>query len=114
LASRGYAIDFDERAAFGRADSVARHDDQTAQALFWTDHDLRQWNDGMLALAADARLGLLDTARMLALAHVSGGDAMIACFDAKYRYWFWRPFQAIPHAAEDGNEATTADATWQP
>jgi len=114
LTSRAYAIDFDESAAFGRADSVARHDDQTAQALFWTDHDLRQWNDGMLALAADARLGLLDTARMLALAHVSGGDAMIACFDAKYSYWFWRPFQAIPHAAEDGNEATTADATWQP
>ena len=22
--------------------------EQTTQALFWTDHDLRQWNDGML------------------------------------------------------------------
>jgi hypothetical protein len=114
LASRAYAIDFDEVAALGRADSVARRDDQTAQALFWTDHDLRQWNDGMLALAADAGLGLVESARMLALAHVSGGDAMVACFDAKYRYWFWRPFQAIPQAADDGNEATLADATWQP
>jgi hypothetical protein len=114
LASRAYATDFDEVAALGRADSVARRDDQTAQALFWTDHDLRQWNDGMLALAADAGLGLVDSARMLALAHVSGGDAMIACFDAKYRYWFWRPFQAIPQAADDGNVATIADATWQP
>jgi len=114
LPSRAYAIDFDEVSALGRVDSVARRDDQTAQALFWTDHDLRQWNDGMLALAADARLGLVDTARMLALAHVSGGDAMIACFDAKYSYWFWRPVQAIAQADADGNEATTADAAWQP
>ena len=114
LSSQAYAIDFDEVAAFGRADSVVRRADQTAQALFWTDHDLRQWNDGMLALAADARLGLVETARMLALAHVAGGDAMIACFDAKYSYWFWRPFQAIQQADTDGNDATNADPTWQP
>ncbi len=110
LSSQAYAIDFDEVAALGRVDSVVRRADQTAQALFWTDHDLRQWNDGMLALAADARLGLVETARMLALAHVAGGDAMIACFDAKYSYWFWRPFQAIPQADTDGNAATDADA----
>jgi hypothetical protein len=114
LSSRAYAVDFREVAAFGRVDSTARRPDQTAQALFWTDHDLRQWNDGMLALAADARLGLVETARMLALAHVAGGDAMIACFDAKYTYWFWRPFQAIPQADADRNEKTDADATWQP
>ena len=41
-------------------------------------------------------LDLVQTARMLAMAHVAGGDAMIACFDAKYHYWFWRPYQAIP------------------
>jgi hypothetical protein len=114
LDSEAYASDVEEVAAFGRADSTTRRAEQTAQALFWTDHDLRQWNDGMLALAADARLGLVDTARMLALAHVAGGDAMIACFDAKYSYWFWRPFQAIPQADTDGNDATIADATWQP
>jgi hypothetical protein len=39
---------------------------------------------------------------------------MIACFDAKYHYWFWRPFQAIPGAATDGNPATTADPSWMP
>jgi len=114
LISERYAVDFNEVAAFGRVDSTARRPDQTAQALFWTDHDLRQWNDGMLALAADARLGLVETARMLALAHVAGGDAMIACFDAKYTYWFWRPFQAIPQADADRNDRTDADATWQP
>ncbi|HTG28919.1 MAG TPA: vanadium-dependent haloperoxidase, partial [Methylomirabilota bacterium] len=86
----------------------------TIQALFWTDHDLRVWNDGMLALAVAHGLDLVQTARMLAMVHVSGGDAMIAGFEAKYHYWFWRPFTAIPEADTDGNPDTEADPTWQP
>ena len=53
----------------------------------------------------------MQTARMLAMAHVAGGDAMIACFDAKYHYWFWRPYQAIQLADTDGNPDTVADPT---
>jgi len=68
----------------------------------------------MLRLAAARGLDLVQTARMLAMAHVAGGDAMIACFDAKYHYWFWRPYQAIPQADTDGNPATTADPSWLP
>jgi hypothetical protein len=51
---------------------------------------------------------------MLAMAHASGGDAMIACFDAKFSYWSWRPYQAILRADTDGNPATAADSSWQP
>ncbi len=51
---------------------------------------------------------------MLAMAHVAGGDAMIACFDAKYHYWFWRPYQAIPQADTDGNPQTVAEPSWKP
>ena len=68
----------------------------------------------MLRLATARGLDLVQTARMLAMAHVAGGDAMIACFDAKYHYWAWRPYQAIPLADTDGNPATVADPTWQP
>lgn len=114
LAGARYARDLAQVASLGRSDSATRTTAQTAQALFWTDHDLRQWNDGMLRLAQDRHLGLRQTARMLAMAHVSGGDAMIACFDAKYHYWFWRPAQAIPLAGADGNPATEADPAWQP
>lgn len=39
---------------------------------------------------------------------------MIACFDAKFSYWFWRPYQAVPHADSDGNPGTTAETTWRP
>ena len=114
LTSRRYAADFAQVKDLGRVDSTSRTPEQTSQARFWTDHDLRQWNDGMLRLAAARGLGLVQTARMLAMAHVAGGDAMIACFDAKYHYWFWRPYQAIPQADSDGNPGTVADPSWTP
>lgn len=114
LTSRAYAEDFNQVKKLGRLDSTARTPEQTSEALFWTDHDLRQWNDGMLRLAVARGLGLVETARMLAMAHVAGGDAMIACFDTKYHYWFWRPDQAIPLADTDGNPKTVPDPSWRP
>ena len=83
MTSRAYATDFEEVKRLGGFESTARTDEQTTEAVFWTDHDLRQWNEGLLRLAAERGLDLVQTARMLAMAHVSGGDAMIACFDAK-------------------------------
>src|SRR6266581_1633383 len=114
LTSEEYAEDFNQVKELGRFDSTTRTPAQTMQALFWTDHDLRQWNDGMLRLVNNRGLDLVQAARMLAMAHVAGGDAMIAGFEAKYHYWFWRPYQAIPLAATDGNAATTPDPTWVP
>ena len=114
LTSAEYAEDFQQVKEFGRFDSSARTAEQTTEALFWTDHDARQWNDGMLRLAVDQELDLVQAARMLAMAHVAGADALIACFDAKYHYWFWRPYQAIAQADTDGNPATEPDATWRP
>jgi hypothetical protein len=114
LTSGEYADDVNQVEDLGRIDSASRTPEQTSQARFWTDHDIRQWNDGMLGLATARGLGLVRTARMLALAHVAGGDAMIACFDAKYHYWFWRPYQAIPLADSDGNPRTVADPDWTP
>jgi hypothetical protein len=114
LTSQEYTDDFNQVKDLGRIDSTTRTPDQTNLALFWTDHDIRQWNDALLQLAGDQGLDLVQTARMLALAHVAGGDAMIACFDAKYHYWFWRPYQAIHAADTDNNLDTIADPTWQP
>ena len=114
LTSQEYADDLNQVEQLGRFDSTARTPEQTTQALFWTDHDIRQWNDGVLRLATARGLDLVQTARMLAMAHVAGGDAMIACFDAKYHYWFWRPYQAIPGADTDGNPDTVADPSWRP
>lgn len=41
-------------------------------------------------------------------------DAYIAGWDSKFYYNFWRPYTAIRAAASDGNDATSADATWEP
>jgi hypothetical protein len=114
LTSQEYATDFEEVKRLGRFDGTARTGSQTIDALFWTDHDLRQWNEGMLRLAANRGLDFVQTARMLAMAHVSGADAMIACFDAKYHYMFWRPAAAIPLAHTDANPATEPDGLWRP
>jgi hypothetical protein len=116
LTSTEYTEDFNQVKDLGRIDSTTRTTAQTIQALFWTDHDLRVWNDGMLRLVTDPALmfDLVKAARMLAMAHVSGADAMIAGFEAKYHYWFWRPFTAIPEADTDGNPDTEPDPTWQP
>ena len=114
LTSQEYADDLNQVEQLGAIDGSTRTPGQTEQALFWTDQDLRMWNDGLLRLAASRGLGLVQTARMLAMAHVAGGDAMIACFDAKYHYWFWRPYQAIAGADTDGNPDTIADPTWRP
>jgi hypothetical protein len=114
LDSDQYVEDFNQVKDLGAVDSTARTAAQTNEALFWTDHDIRQWNDGMLRLAAARGLGLLQTARMLAMAHVAGGDAMIACFDAKFHFWAWRPYQAIALANTDGNPDTVADPNWKP
>jgi hypothetical protein len=96
LTSDEYAEDFNQVKELGRVDSAIRTPAQTAQALFWTDHDLRQWNDGMLRLITDRGLDLVQAARMLAMAHVAGGDGMIACFEAKYHYWLLASLSSNP------------------
>mgnify|MGYP000861094407 CR=1 FL=1 len=113
LPGREYARDIDEVQRSGRIDGP-RTPEQTAIARFWTDHDVAQWNRNLLRLADARRLSAIDTARLLAMAHVAGGDAMIGCFDAKYHYLAWRPVHAIQRADTDGNPNTAPDRAWQP
>ena len=46
--------------------------------------------------------------------NVATADTMIACFEAKYYYNFWRPTHAIQRADTDGNPNTPPDANWYP
>jgi hypothetical protein len=114
LRSGEYTHDFNEVKYLGRINSRVRSAEQTAVALFWTDHDIPQWNRNLLRLADARGLTAIETARMLAMTHVAGGDAMIGCFDAKYHYLSWRPLHAILRADTDGNSHTVPDLTWQP
>lgn len=114
LTSAEYAEDFNEVKAYGRVDSAVRTPEQTEVARFWADNTAVQWPRAERALALESGLSLSETARMLALAQVATADALLACFDGKYHYVFWRPRLAIRRADTDGNPATEADPAWEP
>jgi membrane-associated phospholipid phosphatase len=54
------------------------------------------------------------SARLFALLNLSFADGVIAFYDAKYTYHFWRPVTAIRGADVDGNLDTMADPNWLP
>ena len=53
-----------------------------------------QWNLEAAELLHAGRASEADAAHTFALLNVAMNDASIACFDAKYTYWFIRPSQA--------------------
>jgi len=55
-----------------------------------------------------------ENARLFALLNLSFADAVIAFYDAKYTYNFWRPVTAIRAATTDGNPDIEADPNWLP
>ncbi|MER7248528.1 vanadium-dependent haloperoxidase [Kribbella sp. NPDC000426] len=113
LTSKRYARDVAEVASVGRKDSVTRTAWQTETALFWSEQTAQQWSRALLQLARDRHLSLSGAANMLALAHVSAGDSVIACWDAKFHYLSWRPVHAVQRGDTDGNPLTEADPSWQ-
>jgi hypothetical protein len=114
LTSARWATDYNETRIYGSATSTVRTPAQTETARFWADPPYVQNQRALRAFAEDHGLGALQTARMFALTDEAAADALIACWDAKYQYSFWRPFNAIPAGDTDDNPATPADPTWQP
>lgn len=114
LWSTWWATEFNEVKALGAVNSAVRTPTQTYIARWWQSTPVRSWNEVARELSARDDLGALDTARLLALQNLSGADAAINCWNDKYHRDFWRPLNAIRRAAEDGNPATEADATWAP
>jgi membrane-associated phospholipid phosphatase len=115
LTSQQYATDFNETKTSGSVDSVVRTADETLYAQFWQDATVTYfWNRVALPLSAQHHLTLYENARLLALLNLAEADAIIATFDAKYRYSFWRPVTAIRLADTDGNPATEVEPDWTP
>ena len=112
LTSDGYRRDLIEVKRLGAKASTVRTAGQTETAQFWSEHTGIQWSRTLRNLAIERGLSLLETTRMLALAHVAAADAMIACFDAKYHYLRWRPVHAIQRSELSGEAG--ADKDWQP
>ncbi len=114
LTSRAWAADFNEIKQLGRIDSPTRTAEQTDIARFWTANPIAQYNTAYKDLTLARNLDATQAARLFAMGNLVGADALIACFDAKYQYLFWRPQFAIPAGDGDGNPATAGDPSWKP
>jgi hypothetical protein len=114
LTSDAYTADFIEARDYGRATGTFRTPEQTDIAYFWSEHSFVHWNRNLIQLVADYGLTVRETARLLAMVYTASADALIAGFEAKYFYTFWRPRTAIPRADTDGNPDTDPDPTWAP
>jgi len=117
LASAAYAADVNEVKAIGGDGVVTpstRTANQTYVARWWQSNPMVSWNDVARQLIARNHLDISDAARLLAMENLAAADAAINTWNNKYHFSFWRPFQAIRRAADDGNSATTPDLTWTP
>jgi PAP2 superfamily len=114
LTSALWARDFDEVKALGGKSNSRRSAEQTQIAGFW-EATLPPIYDGLVRSVADVPgREVTQNARLFAAVAQAADDALLAVFEAKYHYNFWRPVTAIRNGDLDGNDATERDATWTP
>lgn len=114
LTSGKYRRDFEETKAYGALTSIGRTPAMTQVVQFWTESGFTLWTRNARDIVTARGLDDFDAARALAAFSVATGDAMLACFEAKYAYKSWRPFEAIQRADQDGNARTDPEAAWTP
>jgi hypothetical protein len=114
LKSAEWASDYNEIKELGGKASTKRSARQSEDGRFWLTTSGNVYYPIVRSVAAANKLSLADSARLFALASVARADALIAVFDAKYHYDFWRPVTAIRNGDIDGNPATERDDAWQP
>ncbi len=113
LWSRAYAREFDEVKALGALNYATRTADQTDMARFWAEGPAI-WGRIAQQLALGHGLRIADSARFFAMVYLTGADALIAVWDDKAAWSFWRPITAIREAGSDGNRRTEPDPNWLP
>jgi len=114
LASREWAKDYNEVKRMGAKAGSARSTEQTEIARFWELTGPATYNPLARQILAAKQADLADCARVFALVSMATADALIAVFDAKYTYNFWRPVTAIRNGDLHGNDAIERDPAWEP
>jgi len=112
LHGRKYRVDYNESKDVGRATDTSRTAEQSATALFWSPSASALWNANIRSLAGE--MDLLTAARFEAIGFAAVMNSLIAVWDAKFTYMFWRPVTAIQAGDTDGNNKTDADPAWTP
>ena len=114
LTSETWARDYNEIKAIGGKNSVQRSPEQTAIAKFWEATAPAVYWPVVRSVASTPGRDAPESARLLAVAAMAMDDGLVAVFDAKYTYNFWRPVTAIRNGDLDGNDATERDPSWTP
>jgi hypothetical protein len=114
LRSGAYAKAYNEVKALGARVNSARTPEQTDLAYFYSDNFFNLMNRTVRAIAAAHLTDIGDSARLFALVHIAGADALISAWNNKRYYFFWRPSTAILNGDDDGNPQTEGDPTWLP
>jgi hypothetical protein len=114
LTSAEYTAVFDEVKSLGIANSTAATPDQALIGRFWNGAIQNYWNEIAQTAVHAHHLTTAQSARVFALLNLTLADEVIAFYDSKYTYNFWRPVTAIRAAATDGNPDTAADPNWLP
>ncbi|MHC2625386.1 hypothetical protein ACVIW2_007418 [Bradyrhizobium huanghuaihaiense] len=114
LDSEVWTRDVNEIREVGGRGSATRTPEQTTIGRFWFFVGARTYNPIVRQAASAKGMDLVDCARLFALTSITGNDAIVAVFDAKYHYNFWRPITAIRNADLTSNAATPRDASWLP
>jgi len=114
LTSDTYSDAFNEVKALGIVNSTASSADEALTGRFWNGAIQNYWNEITQTAAAAHDLTTAQSARLFALLNLTLADGVIAFYDAKYTYDFWRPVTAIRAADTDNNPETLADPNWLP
>jgi hypothetical protein len=114
LTSGSYTDAFNELKSLGIVRSTTASVEQALIGRFWNGAIQNYWNEITQTATLAHKLTTAQSARLFALLNVSFADGVIAFYDAKYVYNFWRPITAIRAADSDNNPDTTADPNWLP
>ena len=114
LTSAAYTAVFNEVKSLGIANSTAATAEQALIGRFWNGAIQNYWNEITQTAVQAHHLTTAQSARAFALLNLTLADEVIAFYDSKYTYNFWRPVTAIRAAATDGNPDTAADPNWLP
>ena len=114
LTADRYSDAFGQVKSLGIADSTTATADEELIGHFWNGAIQNYWNEIAQTASLGHNLTTAENARLFALLNLSFADSVIAFYDAKYTYNFWRPVTAIRAAATDGNPETEADPIWLP
>jgi PAP2 superfamily len=114
LTSAKWALEYNEVKSLGRVNSTARTPAQTEIATFW-EYSLPSIYFGIVrSVTKQPGRTIAQNAKLYARVSQAMDDGLIALFDAKYHYNFWRPVTAIRNGDIDGNDTTEKDAAWAP